>query len=290
MEDPEAIVYLEPTSKDAIAIANLPENNQRLMKLPPNPRQASLLRDSQIAALQQYLNPLLPDPAIEEAITREATPCDEDDRILIRLGFDIEPRNGSLGFVFGRASSTAQTRVLPDVVFPNRPDNPDPDISRAHFRIHYNLSSGVLMITDSSMNGTIVGRSLLRRRSAPLMTTTTVCCGTRDRYRFQVHIPDHTKHQDLYHHNYRRFTQKLGCTPCVYLPTPTPAHQPIPLGHDYSIFEGICNGGFGAVNTVIRNRDGLVFAAKTIAGQAESGQTTFPEEVKIMRKLSHVSS
>jgi len=235
------------------------------------------------------LNPLLPESQSEEAITREATPCDEDDRILVRLGFDVEPRNGFLGFIFGRTSSAAQTHVLPDVVFPNTPGNPNPDISRAQFRIHYNLSSGVLMITDSSTNGTVVGRSLLRRGSTPLMTTTTVCCGARDRFSFQIHIPDHTKHQNLYQQNYRRFTQKLGCKPCIYLPTPTPAHQPMPLGHDYSIFEGIGNGAFGVVNTVIRNRDGCVFAAKTVAGQLKNGQITFPEEVKIMRKLSHVS-
>jgi hypothetical protein len=265
MEDPQTIVYLEPYTHDAITIVNLPENSQLLKRVARESRQQLLFGETQTE---------------DEALTREATPCDEES-IAIRLGFDVEPRNGSLGFGFGRVTETS----LPDIIFPNIDD-----ISRLHFRIHYNLTSGVLMITDSSTNGTIVGGRFLRRGSMSLMAETTICCGKDDRIGFRILIPDQSRNQDVYERNYRQYAEKLGCQPSVYLPIPTPARPPIPLGREYSILEGIGRGKFGLVKTVIRNRDGFVFAVKEIAGKEERGQITFPQEVEIMRKLSHVSN
>jgi serine/threonine protein kinase len=105
-----------------------------------------------------------------------------------------------------------------------------------------------------------------------------------------VIIPDHSKHHELYQQNYRQYAELLGCKPSAYIPTPTPAFQNVPLGRDYTILEYIGRGSFGTVNTVTRNRDGYIFAAKGIAGKEIGGQITFPQEVEIMEKLSHVSS
>ena len=204
----------------------------------------------------------------DEAITREGTPWDENG-IALRLGFDIEPRKGTQGFVFGRDP-------VCDIVLPNISR-----ISKQHFRIHYNLSSGVLMITDTSTYGTIVGRRLLRRESLPLIAETTICCGARDRIRFDIRIPDRTRCQELYQRNYRQYAKGLGCKPGEYIPQSTQYTQ---LGPDYSILEEIGRGNFGTVNTVVRNRDGCVFTTKDIRGDERGWR-----EVLIMRRLSHVS-
>ncbi|KAI9762285.1 MAG: hypothetical protein M1840_001429 [Geoglossum simile] len=276
MGDSWAIVLLKPYTPDAIAIANLPANNKWLAGQPEQHRES------------------LPDEIVQspedEAGTREATPCDKNGCIFIRLGFDVEPRNGSLGFLFGRETpTTPRDTLFPDIVFPNVDSigRPVTDVSRFHFRIHYNLLSGVLMITDTSTNGTIHGGRLLRRESMPLMAENTIQCGTQGRIGFTIQ-PHETS--DLYEHNYRHYALMFGCKPNTrFLPTPTPrTDQSIrPLGPDYSIYERIGSGKSGVVNTVIRNKDGLVLAAKEIAGKEEDGGITFPLEVEILRKLSH---
>jgi hypothetical protein len=145
------------------------------------------------------------------------------------------------------------------------------------------------MVTDLSRRGTLVGQSLLRRDSMPLMKDTTISFGNESRIGFHVHLPNHTKHQELYKHNYRQYAEKLGCQPDAYLPTPSAAVHLIPLGANYSIFDGIGRGNFGVVNTVVRTRDGCVFAVKETKAKEINGQVTFPREVEIMQKLSHVS-
>lgn len=293
MDDPDAFLYLKAITLAASVIVDLPENSElRVVAPEQSPTQVSHSPEA----------PESPAPHSaggarfeDDTSTREPTPCDEDDRVFLKLGFRKKPRDTSLGFVFDRFSAAVSTNNKPDharqgLIAPDSRIPPSSDISRMQFRIHYNLSSGVLMITDSSTSGTTVGQKLIRKDATTLMTETTIFCGSQGRIGFRVIIPDHSRHLDLYQQNYRRYAEYLGCIPNGFIPTPTPGLPDIPLGRNYSILEFIGRGSFGTVNTVTRNKDGHIFAAKGIAGKEVEGYITFPQEVEIMRRLSHVSN
>ncbi|KFY94420.1 hypothetical protein V500_03268 [Pseudogymnoascus sp. VKM F-4518 (FW-2643)] len=293
MDDPRAFLYIKGDNLAGIAIVDLPENNERRFVMP---REAfpQVLFSPEASESLGSLSESEGGPRFgDNTITREPTPCREDDLVFLKLGFDSNPQNASLGFVCGRFDGAGSTNnetnnvglgsIVPDIIIPP----PSGDVGRMQFRIHYNLSTGVLMITDSSSRGTWVGQKRIRRTSTTLMTGTTIYFGSGGRIGFQVYIPDHSRNQDLYQRNYRQYAELLGCTPGAYIPTPTPALQDMPLGPDYSILEYIGKGSFGTVNTVSRNKDGYIFAAKGVAGKMIGDHIEFPQEVEIMRRLSH---
>src|SRR5437762_2751905 len=102
MGDSQGIVYLEPSTPDAIEIANLPENSRWLIRSPEPRRELLFGEIGNSLTVPKLIHPLNHEGQSEdEAITREGTPWDEDG-IALRLGFNIEPRKRSQGFVFGR--------------------------------------------------------------------------------------------------------------------------------------------------------------------------------------------
>ena len=190
MNDPQALFYLLPYTSAAVAVANIPENAHYLVdagkvnELVAGEEQALTLTTD-----NRHTNCDSSDPELEAsdadttAVTREGTPNTSDstyrDRVL-RFGFDdIGDTNG---FVFGRDPDSQLLLVQPD----SQGDHTNYGVSRVHFRIHFNMENGMLMLTDSSTFGTLVGSVRLKRESTPLLSDTTVYCGQENRLGFLI--------------------------------------------------------------------------------------------------------
>ncbi len=166
MNDPQALFYLLPYTSAAVAVANFPENAHcfvdagKVNEPVAREEQALPLETDKGHADCDSLDPELEaSDADTRAVTCEGTPTTSDstyrDRVL-RFGFDgIDDANG---FVFGRDSDSHLLLVQPD----SQGDLHNYGISRVHFRIHFNLENGMLMLTDSLTYGTLVGSARLK--------------------------------------------------------------------------------------------------------------------------------
>jgi len=184
MNDPQALFYLLPYTPAAVAVAHFPENAHNLVDA--GKVNGPTAREEQVLPLitdKGYpdCDSFDPEPEASDAdsgaVTREGTPTTSDstyrDKVL-RFGFDgIRDANG---FIFGRDSDSHLLLVQPD----SRGNKNNYGISRLHFRIHFNLENGMLMLTDSSTFRTLVGSVRLKRESTPLLLDTTIYCGTRE--------------------------------------------------------------------------------------------------------------
>lgn len=204
--------------------------------------------------------------------------------VYLRLGFDSPVKNGPhspvdegpRGFAFGWGPHA-------DIIFSQDPK--DRDIS---FRIGYNIRTAVLMIIGQSYFGDVMVKGkMLGRRQRALMQCVDILADDFT-LGFRVQIPNHTRWAELYDRNYRKYAELYGVKPDAYLPTPSPSHPRSWIAQGYYVHEKIGEGSFGDVRIVVRENDGNVFAAKRMAVQLRSGQTT-PEEIQILRELSHVS-
>lgn len=190
----------------------------------------------------------------DDTVTREGTPAaggDENrESVALRLGFD-DLVTGK-GFAFGRDPDS-------DIFLPDA-DN----ISRHHFRIYFNLDSGVLMLEDTSTFGTSVGNIRLKRDSVAL-TDEAIHCGYRNSLGFLVQTQDYSGYEALYQNKLRSYILRVSSKSAMYLATPGANSGHRSLSKDYDILEeAVADGAFGIVHTICRKNDGHLFAAKEI--------------------------
>src|SRR5437016_1942008 len=91
----------------------------------------------------------------ESGPTRENT-HESEELSAFRLRLDRPPKDRSLGWVFGRRKACC------DVILPGR------STSNKHFRIHFNEETGIVLISDTSLNGTFFRDKLLHRSTEVL--------------------------------------------------------------------------------------------------------------------------
>ncbi len=271
MEDPQAILYLLAFTDAATEALSFPENSHRVLKLPTIQRHT-------VVGLQN-------DEGTQDGLeditnaTRECSPCDDDEgrELMLRLGFD--DGSGPNGFVFGRDESCDVKLARSNRC----------GISNKHFRVHFNLTSGVLLLSDTSKYGTTVGNRLLKHESIPLIADTHITCGFSKAIAFEVRLQDYSSHKDVYRCNFEGYAKTFGFNPTSYLPTPGMTPFLRPIGPGYSILETIGSGAFGLIHTAVLNKNGRIFAAKEIRCRLAAGRPLMPTEVEIFSRTSHVS-
>jgi len=273
MDDRSAILYLIPYSPLAYELAKDPKNARWL-------RHVELEVDCGVSEREPSILQACDTGEGDDTVTREGTPAAGGDgnreRVALRLGFD-DLVTGK-GFDFGRDPDS-------DILLPNTDS-----ISRHHFRIYFNLDSGVLMLEDTSTFGTSVGTIRLKRNSVAL-TDEAIHCGYRNSLGFLVQTQDYTGYEATYQNNLRSYISRVGSKSAMYLATPGANSGHRSLSKDYYILEeAVADGASGIVHTICRKNDGQLFAAKEIKCRMKKNrQPIVPSEVKILARISHVS-
>ena len=229
--------------------------------------------------------------------------------IALRLSASV--RNLTMGFCFGRHAPRCDVLLSPN-------DLPQ-QISNIHFRI-YLTRDGILMLQDTSTNGTIVDNYVLHRdknnRSRMLTNGSLiqVVSSTKphDEVRFIVRIPSREGSMVAYTENLLAYFQRVemhaaaGRNPKLPPPPPPPVPQILPWtttnpygmhwsgGSMYNVTGQVGKGAFATVYKLATKQHGVVYAAKELDKRCFMRNGVLDQkvvnELKIMRGLSHVKT
>ncbi|KAF3156080.1 hypothetical protein TWF225_010695 [Orbilia oligospora] len=197
----------------------------------------------------------------------------------LELCWNRPPESIERGFRFG--SDPDCEVYLPDT----HPDLGELAVSRVHCRIHFNSASGLLLLTDSSRDGTYIsnGGGMIKELKAEAPTTVLESKWTiriADVYRFSVIIPWDNS-------NYEHYIQKLK----ERLPTAQYAPQPTPFKNSnfepasdqkYRKWKPLSQGNFGKVSLFVDRSSGDLVAGKKFLKYKEG-----LNEIKILKQLRH---
>jgi serine/threonine protein kinase len=213
--------------------------------------------------------------------------------IALRMSSQVKSLDN--GFTFGRNPDKCDILLTKDRSGSN-------NLSNRHFRI-YLTKAGVLMLQDTSTNGTLVDNSHLARKqrsgadeaSRMLQNGSIISIIGSDKkeIKFLVRVPNRGDHQDTYNANLARYVNTL----------PGPKSKLV-LGAAENTFGMHWNGGSvynvigllgkGAFATVFRlatKNDGQVYAAKELDKRRflKNGilDMKFDNEIQIMKGLRH---
>ncbi|KAJ6127824.1 hypothetical protein N7471_009041 [Penicillium samsonianum] len=221
----------------------------------------------------------------------------------LALRLSSKVHNLGLGFCFGRNRSRCD--VLLSV------DDDAKRVSNTHFRI-FLTEDGILMLQDTSTNGTIVDNCRLRKSqkdgNSRMLTNGSVIqvitgSQTSDEVRFVVRIPSREGFAVQYHQNLFRYFERVHAH--------TPAHKerqgpgPSALawssanaygmhwtgGAEYNVTGQIGKGAFATVYKIATKQHGAIYAAKELDKRRfmKNGilDQKVDNEMKIMRDLTH---
>lgn len=224
--------------------------------------------------------------------------------IALRVSSDV--RDLGAGFCFGR--NQARCDVLLAV------DDEAKRVSNTHFRI-YLTGDGIIMLQDTSTNGTIVDNCRLRKgqkENSRMLTNGSVIqviTGNQgsDEVRFVVRIPSREGFAVQYTQNVLRYFERAqqAATGAVQHKT---RQEPAPVlswsvantygmhwtgGSMYNVTGQIGKGAFATVYKLATKQHGAIFAAKELDKRRfmKNGilDQKVDNEMKIMRDLKHVS-
>lgn len=220
--------------------------------------------------------------------------------IALRLSSCV--KDPSLGFCFGRSVTRC------DIIL-----YPDERISNTHFRI-YLKSDGILMIQDTSTNGTIVNGKLIRKDKKYNSPTTqmlisgsiiqVVGSGPSPWIKFVVRIPSRDEFQAQYNRNlalYLSHIRELNKAEdgnhreaSNFIPEPTNHSHGMHWngGAQYNVTGQIGKGAFATVYKLATKNDGAPFACKELDKRRLMKNNVLDQkvdsEMRIMRGLEHV--
>jgi hypothetical protein len=221
--------------------------------------------------------------------------------VALRLSSNVH--NLGLGFCFGR--NRARCDVLLAV------DDEAKRVSNTHFRI-YLTGDGILMLQDTSTNGTIVDNCRLRKsqkENSRMLTNGSVIqvvtgIGS-DEVRFVVRIPSREGFAVQYQENVCRYFERVQ----VHAPAHKTRQGPLPSvltwsssnafgmhwtgGAMYNVTGQIGKGAFATVYKIATKQHGAIYAAKELDRRRFMKNGVLDQkvdnEMKIMRDLTHVS-
>ncbi|KAF3898068.1 Serine/threonine-protein kinase sck2 [Trichophyton interdigitale] len=222
----------------------------------------------------------------------------------IALRFSSLVKDQSMGFCFGRSASRS------DIIF-----YPDHRVSNTHFRI-YLKTDGILMLQDTSTNGTIVdGKSIRRDGGDSSPTTQMLMSGSvihvtgndlASAIKFVVRIPardelqaQYTRNLTWYLNRIRQLSAKVGEVGRGEMPAPgiVVAHTNHSHGMHwnggakYNVTGQIGKGAFATVYKLATKNDGAVFACKELDKRRLTKNNVLDHkvdsEMRIMKDLDH---
>ena len=212
----------------------------------------------------------------------------------IALRLSSQVKNLETGFTFGR------TPAMSDVLLTK--DRSDTIISGRHFRIYY-TKDGVLMLQDTSKNGTLIDDSHLVWRptkatdasSRMLQNGSIICVVDRDgnQIKFHIRVPNRGDQQEAYNANLARYVSALpGPKSKIVL---SGSEHPFGMrwngGSVYNVIGCLGKGAFATVYKLATKNDGHVYAAKELDKRRFLKQgnpdVKFDNEIRIMKDLRH---
>ncbi|KAK2834938.1 hypothetical protein FQN49_006763 [Arthroderma sp. PD_2] len=247
----------------------------------------------------------------QHILQRDEFDCDISDSVAcestgdIAMRFSSPVKDQSMGFCFGRSVTRC------DIIFA-----PDDRMSNTHFRI-YLKPDGIIMLQDTSTNGTIVDAKLIRRDGKYDSPTTqmlmpgsviqVVGSDPSAAIKFVVRIPPRDELQSQYTRNLtwylgqiRQLNQKGEDTGRAELSTPE-FILPTQTGHSYgmhwnggakyNVTGQIGKGAFATVYKLATKNDGAVFACKELDKRRLMKNNVLDHkvdsEMRIMKDLDH---
>ncbi|KAF3481842.1 serine/threonine protein kinase [Arthroderma uncinatum] len=247
----------------------------------------------------------------QHILQRDEFDCDIGDTVAcestwdIALRFSSQVKDQSMGFYFGRSVSRC------DIIFA-----PDDRMSNTHFRI-YLKPDGIIMLQDTSTNGTIVDSKLIRRDGKYESPTTqmlmpgsviqVVGSNPSSAIKFVVRMPPRDELQAQYSRNLtwylgriRQLNTKAGDTGRGEPPVPE-FIMPQQTGHSYgmhwnggakyNVTGQIGKGAFATVYKLATKNDGAVFACKELDKRRLMKNNVLDHkvdsEMRIMKDLDH---
>jgi hypothetical protein len=221
----------------------------------------------------------------------------------LALRLSSKVHNLGLGFCFGRNHSRCD--VLLTV------DDEAKRVSNNHFRI-YLTGDGILMLQDTSTNGTLVDNCRLRKaqkESSRMLTNGSViqvvAGNNSDEIRFIVRIPSREGFAVQYQQNLFQYFERVqahapahrnrqGQTPSVLTWSSANAYgMHWTGGAMYNVTGQIGKGAFATVYKIATKQHGAIYAAKELDKRRfmKNGilDQKVDNEMKIMRDLTHVS-
>ena len=219
----------------------------------------------------------------------------------IALRLSSRVRKLTTGFSFGRNRSSCDALLMPDVT-PRR-------ISNQHFRI-YITYDGILMLQDSSTNGTLVDSNRLHKGSANdqrMLSNGSIIQVIREEHptvevKFMVNIPSREGHEMKYADNLVQYLQRIQDqeTPGNRQPSVHPTLQWIGAqtygihwtgAPTYNVTGQIGKGAFATVYKLATRQHGVVYAAKELDKRRfmKNGilDHKVDNELQIMRDIKH---
>lgn len=221
----------------------------------------------------------------------------------VALRLSSKVHNLGLGFAFGR--NRARCDLLLAV------DDEAKRVSNTHFRI-YLTGDGILMLQDTSTNGTVVDNCRLRKsqkeNSRMLMNGSVIQVVTgigSEEVRFVVRTPSREGFATQYQENLCRYFERVQ----AHAPANNARQGPPPSvltwsasnafgmhwtgGAMYNVTGQIGKGAFATVYKIATKQHGAIYAAKELDKRRfmKNGilDQKVDNEMKIMRDLTHVS-
>ncbi|KAJ5729631.1 uncharacterized protein N7483_004139 [Penicillium malachiteum] len=223
--------------------------------------------------------------------------------VALRLSSDVHDL--STGFCFGRNSARC------DVLLASNDDAKK--VSNCHFRIHL-TGDGIIMLQDTSTNGTIVDNCRLRKNSkdnsrmlvnGSVIQVVTGSHGS-DEVRFIVRIPSRENFAVKYTQNVLQYFQRVQAALADAgnnngRPVPTQPVLPWSVGNAfgmhwtgspmYNVTGQIGKGAFATVYKIATKQHGSIYAAKELDKRRFMRNGILDQkvdnEMKIMRDLKH---
>jgi serine/threonine protein kinase len=211
--------------------------------------------------------------------------------IALRLSSPV--KNTEMGFTFGKLADRC------DILLTS--DSDDNTISKSHFRIYLN-NSGVLMLQDTSTNGTIIDNTHLKCKGPNKTKTTsrmvqngTVICllgAERKEIKFLVRVPSRGDHQEAYNANLGKYISRLpGQKSKLVLGGENSYGMHWNGGSVYNVVGCLGKGAFATVYRLATKQDGQIYAAKELDKRRfiKNGilDIKFDNEIQIMKNLRH---
>lgn len=210
--------------------------------------------------------------------------------------------NLDFGSIFGRTSLSFGSSHHDNIMLYRTADD---NVEARHFVIHFEMQTGLLLLTDTSQSGTWISNAatltstLLKSTTYPLTHSTIVVLGREHQFRILLTVTDYARSStfaklfDAYAKSINRpvpnFVRPL-CTSCSKSTT-------IQGTHRYVRLHKVAKGGFGTVYTCLRIADGTLFAVKTcptrqsatLEDQAKISKETAMNELNLLKRARHVS-
>jgi hypothetical protein len=191
----------------------------------------------------------------------------------IRLSLAVPPHDAKQGFIFGR-SDACDIRIRSDRV------------SKRHFAIKFNPTSGILFVESLSSLGTWVKKTKLlnQGQTCVIEQNMAITCGDLT---YIALVPDRGPYQKAYADRLGRYLGSLIAQGAV-VPRPyaIPIQTRTPVGK-YLEVQGLGSGSFGDVSLLVHEDTGVMYAGKRFKDPRRLDEVS--KEISTLKKLSHVS-